>query len=204
VKKYIQIAVLGSLWGILEAQLGTWLHLLAVPFAGAVLMSFGLLFLVIARSLTALRGSCLLMALVPCFFKLLFVGAGAVYVVTGILIQSALIEIGFWRSQPGRIRYSLGGSLGVAYSLFHPFVTLGLLGGWRVVAVFARLVAMGKSFLGIEYSSILIMSLLIVAHALLGAVAAQIAVGLVQMLERRGMMSRAAAGRGLKIVEKPS
>ena len=192
-KKYIQIAILGSFWGILEAQLGTWLHLLLVPFTGAILMSFGLLFLVVGRNLTGLRGSCLLMALIPSFFKLLFVGAASAYPVTGILIQSALIELGFWHSRPSKFRYSIGGSLGVTYSLFHPFVTLGLLGGWTVVAVFAKLVTMGNSVLGLEHSGILIMVILILAHALIGAVAAQLAVGLVQSLEQRGMVSKTGA-----------
>lgn|GEM_PF-3253747 len=204
-KKYILIAILGSFWGILEAQLGTWLHLISMPFTGALLMSFGLLFLIVARELTGLRGSCLLMAIIPCFFKLLFVGAAAIHVVTGILIQSSLIELGFWRSQPGRLRYSLGGSLGVTYTLFHPFLTLGLLGGWTILAVFAELVRMGSSVLGLgERSSLLIISMLILAHALLGSVAAQIAVGLVRILEERGIVRRKSPRPEIRPLESAS
>jgi hypothetical protein len=187
VKKHIQIALLGSLWGLLECLPGTWLHLANLPFIGAILMSLGMLFLILARYSTGMRGSCLYVASVTCFLKLLFAGGAAISPILGILIQSVLIEAAFWHSQPIKLRYLVGGMIGVSYSLFHPFLTLGLFGGWKILAVYAWLITTGSTALGLDSSlGITIIAFLLILHLTIGAAAALAALELIRLLEQRG------------------
>ena len=188
--KLIVIAMLGAVWGILEAQLGTMLHALGLPFIGALMMSFGLLFLIAARMITNLRFSSLLLAFVVSFIKFLFVGGIAIYPLLGIILQATIFELLVWNNRAMLFRYLLASGFCLTYSLFHPFLTQGLLGGWKIMAVYSRLVDSGSAVLGLpDHFGYWILIFLVVCHFLIGSAAAFVAFHFIKILERRGVLS---------------
>ena len=172
-RQLVFLALLGAAWGILETQLGTLLHALTVPFTGAVMMSVGMLFVIAGRHMTGARGSTLFLAVNSAFIKFLFVGGAALYAAMGILIQAGLIELVLWKSVPSRGRYVAAGAVAVSYSLVHPFLTQGLLAGWKLLAVYMKLIRSGGQLFGLnEDVGAIILTMLILLHGFLGAFAA--------------------------------
>ncbi len=160
-KNYIILSILGTLWGLLETQVGTLLHAADLPFVGLIMMAFGMLFQTVARVVTRMRGSALLMALVVAFLKMLFIGGIALSTVVAIFFQSIILELIYWSPSPGRIRVSIGGALAVCYSLFHPFISMPIFMGLTVFDAYSRIVGAGSALLGLPQESGLIVILVL-------------------------------------------
>lgn len=193
-RNFTLLAILGASWGILETQIGTTLHALSIPFAGALMMSIGILFLTAGRYFTGMRGSSLFIAFSAGFIKFLFVGGIAFNPVLGIFIQTTLFEMVLWARRPSRKRYALAGAVVICYSLFHPFLTQGLLGGWKIVAVYAKIISSGSSVLGLnENLGFIIFFILFFLHAVIGAAAASASFNFVVKLESRGILNKTPA-----------
>lgn len=193
-RNFALLAILGASWGILETQIGTTLHALSIPFTGALMMSIGILFLIAGRYFTGIRGSSFFLAFSAGFVKFLFVGGIAFNPVLGIFIQTTLFEFVLWARWPSKKRYALAGALVICYSLFHPFFTQGLLGGWKIVAVYAKIISSGSGILGLnERLGFTIFFALIVLHAGIGVAAALASYNFVEKLERRGILKKTYA-----------
>ncbi|NIA30680.1 MAG: hypothetical protein GWP06_12310 [Actinobacteria bacterium] len=193
-RNFALLAILGASWGILETQVGTTLHALSIPFTGALMMSVGILFLIAGRYFTGIRGSSFFLAFSAGFIKFLFIGGIAFYPVLGIFIETILFESIIWTRWPSRKRYALAGALVICYSLFHPFLTQGLLGGWKIVAVYAKIVSSGSRILGLNESlGFIIFIVLFVLHGGIGAAAATASLNFVEKLESRGILKRTPA-----------
>ena len=67
VRPWTYAALFGTLWGALEATLGTAVHLGKLPFRGAIMGLVGLLCLVCLRRLQPRPGVCLLAGVVAIF-----------------------------------------------------------------------------------------------------------------------------------------
>ncbi|MBN1465632.1 hypothetical protein JXA02_07730 [candidate division KSB1 bacterium] len=168
-KNYIILSILGTLWGIFEMHVGTFLHAMDMPFVGLVMMAFGIFFQTIARCITRMRGSALLMALVVAFLKLLFVGGIAFVTVIAIFIQSLLLELVYFSPAPSRLQMSLAGAVALYYSLFHPFLSMPVFMGLTSADAYARIVGGGRLLLGLpKGSGISIIAILLLLHSLLG------------------------------------
>lgn len=187
-KAYIIIAIMGTLWGGLETQLGTLLHAADLPFTGLLMMSLGLFFQTITRQVTQKKGSALLLAIVAVFIKLLIVGGIAFSVAIAIFLQSALLELIYFHRNPSRLRMALGGATAVAYSLFHPFLSMPLFMGLSVRDALNHIVINGSNILGINASHIWILLFFMLAiHLICGFVVAFAAFTVVTKLQARGL-----------------
>lgn len=152
-KNYIIISILGTLWGLFETQVGTLLHTADLPFVGLFMMAFGLFFQTVARLITRMRGSAVLMTIVVAFLKLLIVGGIALSTVVAIFIQSFILELIYFSASPSRLRMSLAGALAVCYSLFHPFLSMPIFMGLTVADAYSRIVGGGSLLLGLSKES---------------------------------------------------
>ncbi|MBN1560423.1 hypothetical protein JW998_09245 [candidate division KSB1 bacterium] len=172
-RNYIILSIFGTLWGIFETHVGTFLHATDAPFVGLIMMAFGIFFQTIARCITRMRGSAVLVAVVVVFLKLLFVGGIAFATVIAIFIQSILLELVYFSPTPSRWQLSIAGALAVCYSLFHPFLSMPIFMGLTLFDAWARIVGGGSLLLGLpKASGIFIISVLLILHALTGFVAA--------------------------------
>jgi hypothetical protein len=179
---------MGGLWGVIELEFGTLLHAAHIPFIGLIMMCFAIPLLVAGRMVTQMRGSCLLSALTASFIKLLFIGGIAIFTVIGIMIQAAILEGFLWKKSPAKTRYLLGSASSVLYSLFHPFLTLGILGGKDMMSIYLRIIQSGKDVLGLDigFGGLLVI-ILVVAHFSVGFFVAWISYDLIAGLVARGV-----------------
>lgn len=188
-KNYIIIAILGTLWGVVETQLGSLLHAADLPFTGLLMMSIGIMFQTMARQTTLLRGSAVLMGIVAIFIKLLIVGGIAVATAVAIAVESLIIELIYRRRSPTRLRMAIAGAAGVAYALFHPFLSMPLFMGLTPYDAFQRLVKGGSALFGLHpHSGLVILLLLLLLHLICGFVAALMTHGFIARLQQRGLM----------------
>ena len=142
-----------------------------MPFVGLIMMGVGIFFQTVARYITRMRGSALLMAVVAIFLKLLFVGGIAVATVVAIFIQSIIFELICFVPLPSRLRMSFAGAGAVCYSLFHPFLSMPIFLGLSLVDAYNRIVVGGSVLLGLpKESGIVIIFILLVFHFVTGFV----------------------------------
>ena len=188
-KNYILLSLLGTLWGIIETQLGSLLHAADLPFIGLLMMSFGIFFQTTGRLITRMRGSTLLMAIVVIFIKMLIIGGIAFPIAVAIFIQSLLLESLYYRAFPSRWRTCIAGAFAVSYSLFHPFLSLPLFMGLSFYDAYNRIVLGGSALLGLpEQSAWLIFLLLFLLHLSIGATSAFLSHGFAVKLHERGLL----------------
>lgn len=178
------LAMLGCLWGVVEIQFGTLMQILGVPFHGVVLAGFAVVILSFGRLFIGVRGSALAVGICAAFLKTLFVGSLAFYPVIGILIESAIVEVTLWTRSPKQRHFLLAGALTVGTMLFFPFLSHGVLGGWKIVDVYYNILQKASSIIGIgEENAIVIVAVLFIAHAgvgLLSGIVARLGINLMQ------------------------
>lgn len=168
-KNYIILSILGTLWGLYEMHVGTFLHAMDLPFVGLIMMACGIFFQILARYITRMRGSALLMAVVVAFLKLLFVGGIAFVTVIAIFIQSLLLELVYFSPAPSRLQMSVAGAVALCYSLFHPFLSMPVFMGLTMADAYTRIVGGGRLLLGLPMGSdSAIIAILVLLHALIG------------------------------------
>jgi len=187
-RTFIILALIGGIWGVIELEFGTLLHSAHVPFIGLIMMCFAIPLLVAGRMVTRMRGSCLLSALTASFIKLLFIGGIAIFTVMGIMIQAAILEGFLWKKSPAKAQYLFGSALSVLYSLFHPFLTLGILGGKDMTDIYLRIIQSGKDVLGLDigFAGLLVI-ILVGVHLSVGFSVAWISYDLIAGLITRGV-----------------
>lgn len=106
------------------------------------------------------------------FLKLVYLGGLALFPVTGILIESVLVELILKKQPPTRIEFLVAGSAGLLWSLFHPFFAQGVLAGWGLLRVYVLVIERGTRLLGIESQyAWIVFAVLIFIHAALGLLA---------------------------------
>jgi hypothetical protein len=196
-KNYIIIAILGTLWGGLETQVGTLLHAADLPFAGLVMMSIGIFFQTATRQITQLKGSSLLLALVVVFIKLLVVGGIALSTALAIAVEALIIEAIFQSRSPSRLRMAVAGAAAVGYSLFHPFLSMPLLMGLTPADALQRITKSGSVIL--DYNprhGLLFILALLLLHLMSGFVISLFTFGFILRLQRRGLAPMPVSNSG--------
>ena len=190
-KKIVLFALLGATWGVVEAQLGTLLHSAGIPFVGSFMIAISLMFLVTAKYITGFRASSVALALNASLIKFLFTGGIGLFPIVGILIQAAVFDLIIGKKNERVGGYILGGTAIVTYSLFHPFLTQGVLGGMKILQVYARLITVGAGLFNMENQlGIIVLLVLVFAHGLIGALASYFWFTVIVKLEARGLLNK--------------
>ncbi len=170
-QELVYIAVFGTIWGVVEMTLGSYLHVLNVPQSGTLLAGMGMAVLVVGRTFVPKRGATLLMGVVAMFIKMFSLGGIVINPMLGIFMEALLAEVGFGWGMPTRWRAMLGGALGVSWIIVHPFITQGIAAGWGIVRVYTWLVETGARLFGISTrAALLIFVLLCLTKPVTGAV----------------------------------
>lgn len=134
-KSLVAIAVFGTLWGFIEATLGSALHLLHLPFSGSILTSIALIIILIARIYNPTRGSTFLMAVIAAFIKAISFATVKLGPFVAIIAEGALIELVFFILKPGRISFLTCGLVMALYPIVQTIVTKSILFGSSFVPV---------------------------------------------------------------------
>jgi hypothetical protein len=173
VRDLVYIGVFGALWGAVEISLGSVLHMLNVPFSGAVMSTVGIGIALVGRLFVPRSGAILFIGLVTAMLKLFSIGGVILTPLIGILIESALAEVIVdLLGRPRRASFLLAGGVATLWTLFHPLLTFGLIAGQGLIVVYSRTMAKGAAALGLSPASgLLVLAILIVIHFGMGCVA---------------------------------
>lgn len=171
VRELVYIGVFGALWGAIETGAGSLLHVVNVPFSGALLTAVGLAIALAGRRFVPKRGSVLFIGIVTALLKMLSLGGIVINPMIAILAESLLAEIVLSLvGRPGRVSFVLAGILGTLWTLVHPFFTQCLLGGQQVAVIYTRTIDNGARVLHLSSTAVLlVLAALIGVHMLLGA-----------------------------------
>ncbi len=134
-KSIVSIAVFGTLWGFIEATLGSALHLLHLPFSGSILASIALIVILIARIYNPTRGSTFLMALIAAFIKALSLATVKLGPFSAIIVEGILIEVILSLFRPGRLGFFASGLVMALEPIIQTIIVKTILFGSNFVPV---------------------------------------------------------------------
>ncbi|BAS26242.1 hypothetical protein [Limnochorda pilosa] len=191
----VVIGVFGALWGALELSLGSALHALNLPFSGVFLAAAGIAVALIGHRFVPQRGAVLQIGLVAALMKAASIGGIVLMPMIGILFEALIVQ-GVMAVTRGQSRgsYVLAGALGCLWPLVHPFFAHGLLAGRGILTVWGWVVEDGAAFLHLSpRAAVLIIAVLGLIHAAVGALAGAVAWNTAERVAHRGGVRHASA-----------
>ena len=177
IRDLVYIGVFGAIWGAAEITLGSLLHVLNVPFSGALLAGIGITIALIGRLFVPRTGSVLFIGLVTAFLKMLSLGGIVFNPMIGIVAESLLAEVALTiLGRPRRLSFVVAGAVASFWPFVHPFFTQGILAGNGILTVYGWTMEKGAKLLGLDPSALLlVLAGLIGVHLLIGIVAGLLA-----------------------------
>ena len=150
VRPWTYAALFGTLWGAIEATLGTALYLSKLPMRGTIIGLAGLLCLVCLRRLQPRPGVCLLAGVVAVFLKIFTLGGLYPGPIIGIVVQALALEIAFTGSGSRAIGAAIGGFIALATNPLQMVVTMWVVTGTEAVRSYLRLLQESAAAVGLE------------------------------------------------------
>jgi hypothetical protein len=114
VRPWTYAALFGTLWGALEATVGTAVYLGKLPMRGTLMGLLGLLCLVCLRRLQPRPGVCLLAGVVAVFLKVFTLGGLYPGPLIGIAVQALAVEVAMTASGGRVVGAAVGGAVTLA------------------------------------------------------------------------------------------
>lgn len=185
-KQITSIAILASLWCIVEIYGDLLLRTLQIPMRGALLMSFGVIILSVARFTIPGRWVILMLGTLTALLKLLVLGILSIWPSLGILIETLLVQLIFLIGKPRMAHVITAGTVAVIWSFFHPFLTHGIIAGTGIYQIYLNLAR--KSMNVFQLGSFSLFEFFILwffLHLLFGIIAGISAWQLVKLIRRR-------------------
>jgi hypothetical protein len=149
VRPWTYAALFGTLWGALEATLGTAVYLGKVPLRGTLMGVVGLLCLVCLRRLQPRPGVCLLAGAVAVFLKIFTLGGFYPGPVIGIAVQALVVEAAMTGLGGGAVGAAVGGFVTLATNPLQKLGMTWLVAGRDAVAASFRLLEESAAALGL-------------------------------------------------------
>ena len=133
VRPWTYAALFGTLWGAIEATLGTALYLSKLPMRGTIIGLAGLLCLVCLRRLQPRPGVCLLAGCVAIFLKIFTLGGLYPGPIIGIGSQALALELALTATGGRAVGAAIGGFLALATNPLQMVVTMWVVMGGEAV-----------------------------------------------------------------------
>lgn len=147
----VNIAVFGTIWGLIEVSLGTVLKSLNIPMSGMLLAALGLMVVITGRKFVPYRGATLFMGVIAMLLKLFSLGGVVIGPMFGIFMEALVAELVLSAvPRPGRWTFVSAGMLGVAFTVFHPLITGPLFFGRTALVVWLDLIDRASHVLGLN------------------------------------------------------
>lgn len=170
VRPWTYATLFGTLWGALEATLGTAVYLGRVPFRGTLMGIVGLLCLVCLRRLQPRPGVCLLAGVVAVFLKIFTLGGMYPGPIIGIAVQALAVEVAMTGLGGGAVGAAVGGFVTLATNPLQKLGMTWLVAGGEAVSASLRLFEESAAALGISgVSAVSVVWLVVVATGTVGA-----------------------------------
>lgn len=136
VQFWAQVTAFGTLWGLVEMTLGSFLHTLRLPFTGTMLAALGAGLLVAQRQILPARGATLAIGIIAALCKSLSPGGIILNPMIGITIEAALVELALLPAPRAATTAALAGVLSVSWALTQKFVMQTLFYGGAIVELY--------------------------------------------------------------------
>lgn len=143
-------AVLGSLWASFEIVVGSFLHSLHVPFTGTMLSTIGVVILVAGGRMWADPRLLWRAALICALMKSISPNAIIFGPMIGIFMEGLLLFLAVRLLGSNLLGYSVGGALAVSWSLAQKVISLLLVYGSNVGALYVAAYDYAAKSLGIK------------------------------------------------------
>ena len=143
-------ALFGTLWGAIEATVGTAMYLSRLPMRGTVMGIAGLLCLVCLRRLQPKIGVCLLAGVAAIFIKVFTLGGLYPGPIIGIAVQAIAVELAMTVTGGRAIGAALGGALTLATNPLQKVANMWVVAGTDAVRSYLRLFQESMAAFGIE------------------------------------------------------
>jgi hypothetical protein len=149
VRPWTYAALFGTLWGAMEATLGTAVYLGKVPLRGTLMGIAGLLCLVCLRRLQPRPGVCLVAGAVAIFLKIFTLGGFYPGPVVGIAVQALAVEAAMTGLGGGAVGAAVGGFVTLATNPLQKLGMTWLVAGREAVSASFRLLEESAAALGL-------------------------------------------------------
>jgi len=171
VRPWTYAALFGTLWGALEATLGTAIYLGKLPLRGSLMGIAGLLCLICLRRLQPRAGVCLLAGAVAVFLKIFTLGGLYPGPIIGIAVQALALEVAMTGLGGGRLGAAVGGFVALATNPLQKIAMTWVVAGGEAVEASLRLLAESAAAVGLNASSPqIVVGAVAVGKGFLGAV----------------------------------
>jgi len=150
VRPWTYATLFGTLWGALEATLGTAVHLGKLPMRGTIMGLAGLLCLVCLRRLQPRPGVCLLAGVVAIFLKIFTLGGLYVGPIIGIGVQALALEVALTGTGGRAVGAAIGGFIALATNPLQKLATMWVVTGTEAVKSYFRLLQESAAAVGLD------------------------------------------------------
>lgn len=180
------IAIFGSIWGIIEVSVGTYLHIFRFPFAGALMSSLALLVILSGAVFIDDKFAIVKIGAVACFVRIFSVGSIIISPLISMVIEAIIANVIILIFSKNIFSFVLTGIIIVTYTFFHKFIAQGILFGKGIFKIYIDVLNEGSSLLGINIQyTFLIIFLLILLHIIFGIMAGITAYYLANQAKKR-------------------
>ena len=135
---WTKAAVVGSLWASVEIIMGSFFHNLQLPFAGTLLASFTVVFVIAILQIWPEKGLIWRAGIICALMKSISPSAVILGPMTGIFFEAILLELFVFIFGRNLLSYIIAGIMAVLSALFHKLITLLIIYGWDAVAILSN------------------------------------------------------------------
>ncbi len=153
-EKWLKAAVIGTVWAASEIILGSFLHNLRLPFAGALLTSIGVVLLISISFTWKEKGIFWRAGVICALLKTMSPSAVIFGPMVAIIVESLLLEFSvrvFGRNYFG---LTLGAVLAVSWSFAQKIITLLIFYGSNIVELYRNLMQYFEKLLNLQFDTI--------------------------------------------------
>lgn len=150
VRPWTYAALFGTLWGALEATVGTAVYLGKLPMRGTLMGLLGLLCLVCLRRLQPRPGVCLLAGVVAVFLKVFTLGGLYPGPLIGIAVQALAVEAAMTASGGRVVGAAVGGAVTLATNPLQKLAMTWVVAGDEAMRSAIELLQASAAAVGLE------------------------------------------------------
>jgi hypothetical protein len=143
------VAAFGALWGALEFTLGSFLHVIKIPFGGTMLAVTSAALLVAQRQLLPRRGLSLATGIVAAICKSVSPGGLILGPMVAITVEALLVELALLPAPRSRACAALAGALVVFWATFQKVISQYIYLGGTVIELYVALLERGAELVGL-------------------------------------------------------
>lgn len=180
------IAIFGTIWGLMEVSLGTYLHIFRFPFTGALMSSLALLIILPGAVFIDEELAIIKIGAVACFVRIFSIGSIIISPLISMAIEAVIANVIILIFKKNIFSFILTGMIVVTYTFFHIFVAQGILFGKGIFKMYTDVLNEGSKLLGIDIRyAFWVILLLILLHIILGITAGISAFYIVNQVKKR-------------------